>query len=93
MPIISEAKDRAKSFAVIGVAFGLRVSSDRASPACPKTWAGGAYFPGGGMSLVSIVCTLLLLPGGVAIRAQQPDAALPGGKRLSILEWRSYRAY
>jgi len=90
----SEAKDRAKSFAVIGVAFGLGFFiGPGVTGVLVKHGLAAPIFLAAGMSLVSIVCTLLLLPGGVAIRAQQPDAALPGGKRLSILEWRSYRAY
>jgi DHA1 family tetracycline resistance protein-like MFS transporter len=90
----SEAKDRAKSFAIIGVAFGLGFFIGPAVTGMLVRYGLAApIFVAAGMSGLSIVCTLLLLPGGVSMRATPPEGALPGGKRLSVLEWRSYLAY
>ncbi len=90
----SEAKDRAKSFAIIGVAFGLGFFIGPAVTGMLVRYGLAApIFVAAGMSVLSLVCTLVLLPGGVNVRATPTDAALPGGKRLSILEWRAYLAY
>ncbi|MFO0573671.1 MAG: MFS transporter [Polyangia bacterium] len=96
-------EDRTKSFALIGIAFGLGFFIG--------PWVTG-YLAGYGlgapiylaalMSLLSVVCTLTLLPGGKppqdtgAARPNQGagDAPpLPAGKRLSVFEWSSYSQY
>ena len=90
----SEAKDRAKSFAIIGVAFGLGFFIGPAVTGVLVRYGLAApIYVAAGLSMLSVVCTSVLLPGGVRMRAQTPDAALPGGKRLSLLEWRAYAAY
>ncbi|HND11168.1 MAG TPA: MFS transporter, partial [Pseudomonadota bacterium] len=56
----SEAKDRAKSFAVIGVAFGLGFFiGPGVTGVLVKHGLAAPIFLAAGMSLVSIVCTLL----------------------------------
>ncbi|MDE2511614.1 MAG: MFS transporter, partial [Elusimicrobia bacterium] len=88
---VTEPENRAKSFGVIGIAFGLGFlfgpalsgflsQYDYSYPA----WAAA------GLSFTSILCTYFLLP-----RAEpHADAeAGPGGKRLGLLDWGAYAQY
>lgn len=90
----TEAKDRAKSFAVIGIAFGLGFF---VGPGVTGLLAGhglsAPIFLAAGMSVLSFVCTLLILPKENTPTRRQEDTVLPGGKRLSVFEWQQYRAY
>lgn len=90
----TEAKDRAKSFAVIGIAFGLGFF---VGPGVTGLLAGhglsAPIFLAAGMSVLSFVCTLLILPKENMPTRRQEDTVLPGGKRLSVFEWQRYRAY
>ena len=86
-------EERTRSFALIGIAFGLGFFVG--------PWVTG-YLAGYGlgapiylaalMSLLSIVCTLALLPGGRP-QPHADDVALPAGRRLSVLEWSGYSRY
>ncbi|MFO0621856.1 MAG: MFS transporter [Polyangia bacterium] len=90
----SEAKDRAKSFAIIGIAFGIGFFIGPALTGMLVRYGLAApIFVAALMSALSLVCTLLLLPGEVSVRSAQSDVALPGGKRLSVFEWRVYLQY
>ena len=61
----SEAKDRAKSFAIIGVAFGLGFFIGPAVTGMLVRYGLAApIFVAAGMSVLSLICTLVLLPGG-----------------------------
>lgn len=94
-------EDRTKSFALIGIAFGLGFFIG--------PWVTG-YLAGYGlgapiylaalMSLLSVVCTLALLPGGRPPQSADKPAPgtgdappLPAGKRLSVFEWSGYSQY
>jgi MFS family permease len=92
----TEPKDRAKSFAIIGIAFGLGffvgpfvtgklVNYGFTAP----IWVAAA------LSATSILCTLTLLPGGKppghAPAAAADDA--PGGRRLPIFGFGAYAQY
>jgi MFS family permease len=91
-------EERTRSFALIGIAFGLGFFIG--------PWVTG-YLAGYGlgapiylaalMSLLSAVCTLALLPGGRPPQEADKPAgdgpALPAGKRLSVLEWSGYSQY
>jgi DHA1 family tetracycline resistance protein-like MFS transporter len=87
-------KDRAKSFAVIGIAFGVGfflgpfltgylVHYGFTAP----IWAAA------GLSATSILCTTFLLPGGPPPKKQHDPGDLPGGKRLGVLSWGAYAQY
>ena len=87
-------KDRAKSFAVIGIAFGVGfflgpfltgylVDYGLTAP----IWAAA------GLSATSILCTIFLLPGGPPPRKADEPGDLPGGKRLGVLSWGAYAQY
>jgi len=89
---VTEPEDRAKSFGVIGIAFGLGfligpalsgflAQYDYAYPA----WAAAA------LSATSVLCTYVLLPQAVP-HAGDGDAG-PGGRRLGLLDWGAYAQY
>jgi len=89
---VTAPEERAKSFGVIGIAFGLGfllgpalsgflAQYDYSYPA----WAAAS------LSFTSVLCTYFLLPQA----APHPDdaAAGPGGKRLGLLDWGQYAEY
>ncbi|MFI5346574.1 MAG: MFS transporter [Elusimicrobiota bacterium] len=89
---VTEPENRAKSFGVIGIAFGLGfligpalsgflAQYDYSYPA----WAAAA------LSFTSVLCTYFLLPEAAPHVAD--DAAGPGGKRLGLLDWGAYAQY
>jgi MFS family permease len=89
---VTEPQNRAKSFGLIGIAFGIgfllgpAISGflsqyDYSYPA----WAAAA------LSLTSILCTYFLLP---QVKPHQDEGqAGPGGKRLGLLDWGAYAEY
>jgi DHA1 family tetracycline resistance protein-like MFS transporter len=90
---VTEPKDRAKSFGIIGIAFGLGFLI---GPAVSGLLAKYDYrypiFAAAALSATSILTTYLLLP------AVQPAGAGkgipgPGGKRLSLVQWGAYAVY
>ncbi len=88
----SQAKDRTKSFALIGIAFGLGFF---VGPFVTSTLLGyGMTAPiwlAVGLSALSIVCTAVLIPGGLPPQGASGDG--PGGRRLSVFAWSAYRPY
>ena len=87
---------RARSFALIGIAFGLGFLVGPAISALLSHWHGydAPFWAAAAMSLTSIMGTIFLLP------ADRPGEALPEaralepmGRRLSVLDWRTYLAY
>ena len=87
------AENRARSFALIGIAFGLGFFLGPSVTGYLVHYGLRApIYAAAGLSLVSFVCTAGLLrnqerPGGGAA-----DVG-PGGKRLGIVEWGAYRKY
>jgi multidrug resistance protein len=88
---VTAPEERAKSFGIIGIAFGLGFL---VGPAVSGYLAEFDYrypiFAAAGMSLVSIFTTWRLLP---PIRPAGSDSAAPAGRRLSIVDWGTYVAY
>jgi MFS family permease len=90
------AKDRTKSFALIGIAFGLGFFiGPFLTGYLVRYGLSAPIYAACVMSLSSIVCTLVLLPNagppkGPAEAAHDPG---PGGKRLAIFEWSAYAEY
>ena len=92
---VTAPKDRARAFAVIGIAFGIGFLIGPGGYQVPILCAAA-------LSLLSILGTTFLLP---AVRAhpeemqpataqQQVEAPIaPGGKRLRILDWGTYLQY
>jgi MFS family permease len=95
---ITKPEDRAKSFGVIGIAFGLGFLI---GPAISGLLAKYDYrypiFAAAGLSLTSIITTYVLLPrvkpGGDAAGAASGASSGPGGKRLSLVQWGAYVDY
>jgi MFS transporter, DHA1 family, tetracycline resistance protein len=101
---VTEPKNRARAFAVIGIAFGIGfLIGPGASGYMTKHF--GYQVPilcAAGLSLLSILGTTFLLPAvpvhpegeRAASAAQELDAPVgPGGKRLKVLDWGSYVQY
>ncbi len=95
---VTKPEDRAKSFAVIGIAFGLGFLI---GPAFAGFLSGrygyqAPIFAACALSFTSILCTFFLLPRREIVH-QQNEAANestgPGGKRLSLLSWGQYAGY
>ncbi|HKQ70448.1 MAG TPA: MFS transporter [Polyangiaceae bacterium] len=91
----TDPKDRTKSFALIGIAFGLGFFMGPFLTGYLVNYGLHApIYAAAMMSFTSIVCTLTLLPDtGPPKLAQARDAALPGGKRLAIFEWSAYTQF
>jgi len=91
----TEPEHRAKSFGVIGVAFGIGFMF---GPALGG-WLGqqGLHLPflvAAGLSALSMVCTYVLLPRKEPPRLQVGDApAGPGGRRPGAFEFATYATY
>jgi MFS family permease len=89
----SAPHQRARSFALIGIAFGLGFFvGPSVTSILVKHGLAAPILAAAGLSLVSILCTLILLPGGRPPQAAGADAG-PAGKRLSIVQWGSYGQY
>lgn len=94
---VTKPEQRAKSFAVIGIAFGFGFL---VGPAISGFLAHYGYqapiFLASALSFTTILCTFFLLPRREVIHAHnEADAAEvgPGGKRLSLISWGQYRRY
>ncbi len=88
----TEAKDRARSFALIGIAFGVGFFLG--------PWLSGELshyglavplFVAAGLSALSITFTLLFLRDAPA-RVHE-DSVLPAGRRLNVFQFRAYASY
>jgi MFS transporter, DHA1 family, tetracycline resistance protein len=90
---VTKPEERAKSFGVIGIAFGLGFLI---GPAISGFLAQFDYrypmYAAAVMSLCSILATSLLLPGGPPPAKAGGDTG-PGGRRLSLIQWGEYGAY
>lgn len=95
---VTKPENRAKAFAIIGVAFGFGFL---VGPAIAGFLARYGYqapiFTACALSFASILCTFFLLPRREVIHehndADAADATGPGGKRLSLISWGEYRKY
>ena len=94
---VTRQEERTKSFALIGIAFGIGFL---VGPAVSGYLAHFGYqapiFAASALSFTSICCTFFLLPRREAIHeyrdAEGADAG-PGGRRLSLISWGEYRRY
>lgn len=93
---VTKPEERAKSFGIIGIAFGMGFLI---GPAIAGALAPFGYqYPilaAAGLSALSIAATYFLLPANPPRPADQLDEgpAGPGGKRLGVLEWNRYVEY
>lgn len=94
---VTKPENRAKSFAVIGIAFGFGFL---VGPAISGFLAHYGYqapiFAASALSLTTILCTFFLLPRREVIHEHNAAAhsdSGPGGRRLSLISWGEYRKY
>jgi DHA1 family tetracycline resistance protein-like MFS transporter len=89
---VTTPENRARSFGIIGIAFGIGFLI---GPAISGFLAQFSYqypiFAAAFLSASSVVCTATLLPK-VTPHTDDGEAG-PGGRRLGILEWKSYSQY
>src|SRR5438874_12822575 len=90
---VTTPKDRAKSFAVIGIAFGIGVLVGPGVAGCLSARS-GFHVPilcAAALSLTSILGTLFLLPAVAAHASEDSEGPVaPGGRRLRVLDWGNY---
>ncbi|HVV85163.1 MAG TPA: MFS transporter [Kofleriaceae bacterium] len=91
---------RARSFALIGIAFGIGFLFGPFLSATLSHSHGYAapFWAAAGMSLTSILGTIFLLPAdhgtaGAGAAGKPGGDAGPAGRRVSIFDWRVYTAY
>ncbi len=86
---VTEPEERSKSFAVIGIAFGLGFLI---GPAISGFLAQFGYqypiYVAAGLSATSVLATYLLLPGG-----RHPGSGERAAGRLAVLDWGNYARY
>ncbi len=89
---VTSKENRAKSFAVIGIAFGVGFLLGPAISGFLSQY-GHRYpiYAAQGLSALSILATAVLLPRAEA-RAAGADAG-PGGRRLALFSWGRYADY
>jgi MFS family permease len=87
-------EDRARSFGLIGIAFGLGFFlGPSVTGYLAQFGLRAPIYAAAGLSLASIFCTALLLPNHRPPRAAADAAAGPGGTRLGVFEWSAYAQY
>jgi len=94
---VTRPEQRARSFALIGIAFGFGFL---VGPAVSGFLARYGYeapiMAASALSFTSILCTWLLLPRREVIHQYNEDTAAdsgPGGRRLSLISWNQYGRY
>ncbi len=94
---VTKPENRAKAFALIGIAFGFGFLVGPAIAGFLAHWGYEApIFLASGLSFTAILCTFFLLPRREVVHQQNEAAAAnpgPGGRRLSLISWGEYRKY
>ena len=89
-------QQRVRSFALIGIAFGLGFFiGPFVTGSLVKYGLQAPIYAAAGLSMASILCTLFLLPNRKPPQAETPRSAdeAPAGKRLSVFDWGTYAQY
>jgi len=89
-------EDRARSFALIGIAFGLGFFlGPSVTGYLAQFGLRAPILAAAGLSLTSVLCTAALLPNQRIPGATSPvdGASGPGGERLGALDWGAYVRY
>ena len=90
----TEAKDRTKLFALIGIAFGLGFFLTPFLTGYLVHYGLSApIYAAAGMSFGSILCTALLLPRPRPASALAERDSGSGGQRLAVFEWRAFALF
>jgi MFS family permease len=94
---VTKPEHRAKSFALIGIAFGFGFLVGPAISGFLSRYGYQApIFAASALSATAILCTSFLLPRREVIHEQNEaanDDPGPGGRRLSLISWGQYRRY
>jgi MFS family permease len=96
---VTKPSERSKSFAVIGIAFGIGflVGPGVSGLLAADGNLSRPIYAGAALSFLSILCTYFLLPKNPVIPEPEPgqkqDEALPAGKRLSVFDLGHYAKY
>jgi DHA1 family tetracycline resistance protein-like MFS transporter len=92
---VTTPENRARSFGVIGIAFGIGFLIGPGLSAFLAQY--GYVWPilaAACLSALSILCTATLLPaGGPHLLPDEEGDTGPGGKRLGVLDWKAYGQY
>ena len=89
---VTEPEDRTRSFAIIGISFGIGFLLGPAISGALSSF--GLAVPillSAGLSAVSVLATIFLLPATKPVTDE--GAAGPAGRRLSLFAWREYAQY
>src|SRR5262249_14814893 len=87
-------ENRARSFGLIGIAFGLGFFlGPSVTGYLVQFGLRAPIYAAAGLSLTSILCTLLMLPNQRIARAAAGPVSGPGGERLALLDWGAYAPY
>ncbi len=89
---VTEPQNRAKSFGIIGIAFGIGFLIGPATSGFLSQY--GYQYPillAAALSAASVICTATLLPKAEPHLAG--EAPGPGGQRLGLLDWGRYAEY
>jgi MFS family permease len=93
----TEPKNRARSLAFIGVAFGVGFTLGPAiTVGLSRYGMSVPLYAAAALSLTSIVCTATLLPRDLPpdVRQRSSDlSGMPGGQRLGLFSWHRYPAF
>ena len=90
---VTVPENRARSFGVIGIAFGIGFLIGPAISGYLSQF--GYVYPilaAAGLSALSIICTATLLPK-VEPHTATDESTGPGGRRLSVFDWNTYTQY
>lgn len=91
---VTKPENRAKSFALIGIAFGFGFLVGPAIAGFLAQWGYEApILAASAMSFSAIMCTFFLLPRREVIHEYNEAEPGPGGRRLSLISWGEYRKY
>lgn len=95
---VTKPQNRAKSFALIGIAFGFGFLVGPAISGFLAHYYGyeAPIFAACGLSFTTIICSIFLLPRREPVHIRNEEEELnpgPGGRRLSLLSWGEYRKY
>jgi len=89
---VTEPEDRTRSFAIIGISFGIGFLLGPAISGALSSF--GLAVPillSAGLSAVSVLATIFLLPATKPVTDE--GAAGPAGRRFSLFAWREYFQY
>lgn len=91
---VTKPEERAKSFGIIGIAFGLGFLIGPAVSGFLSTYDYRyPIYAAALMSFTSILATTFLLPSASSVPPKQGEPTGPGGKRLSLVAWGAYARY